>query len=277
MIVVASALYLWGLARVHQKGLSWPPLRTTWFFVLGVGSYAAIELGFLGVYSAELRWAFATRVALLIFVVPAGVVAGAPLELIERATGDAAAARIARVLQWRIVRLFGNAVFATIFIAAVFCLFLTPLAGVLRANPVMNELLGILVPLMGLALALPLSALTALHTGLFITVEFLLAFVELVIDSVPGILLRLDGAVVDHAATVAAHGGIRWWPSPMHDQHLAGDMLWFIAEVADVPVLVILMIRWMRSDRREAKQFDDLSDEEYEAMTQAHLAGKPAE
>jgi putative membrane protein len=51
-------------------------------------------------------------------------------------------------------------------------------------------------------------------------------------------------------------------------------MLWFIAEVVDVPVLVILLVRWMRSDRKEAKSFDDLSDEEYDAMTQAHLRGE---
>ena len=30
------------------------------------------------------------------------------------------------------------------------------------------------------------------------------------------------------AVTVVA--GTGWWPNPLHDQHLAGDLLWFIAE-----------------------------------------------
>jgi cytochrome c oxidase assembly factor CtaG len=62
-----------------------------------------------------------------------------------------------------------------------------------------------------------------------------------------------------------------WWPSPLRDQQLSGDLLWFIAELADVPVLIILFIRWSRVDKREAKSFDDLTDEEMDALTQEHL------
>jgi cytochrome c oxidase assembly factor CtaG len=173
------------------------------------------------------------------------------------------------------VRLFGNAMFATVFVAAIFCVFLTPLAGALRSNPLTDALLGVIVPIVGVVLVLPMAALSAVHTGLFITIEFLLAFVELLIDSVPGILLRLNDSVVDAAATTTSSLG--WWPNPLHDQHLAGDMLWFIAEVADVPVLVILLLRWMRSDRREATQYDELDDDEYERLTQEHLRGGRAE
>lgn len=166
-----------------------------------MGSYAVVELGFLGTYSTELRWAFTTRIALLIFAVPALLAVGRPLDLLVQAGGDGTAARVATVMRWRLVRLFGNAVFATIFIAVVFCVFLTPLAWTLRGTPWIAAVLGVAVPLLGLAMVVPLFALTAAHTGLFITIEFLLAFVELLIDSIPGILLRLTDAVVDHAPT----------------------------------------------------------------------------
>lgn len=272
VLVVACTLYAVGLFRVRARGEAWPLRHTLAFYGLGMGSFAVIELGFLGVYSAELRWAFTTRIALLIFVVPALIVLGRPLELLQRASGQSGAARVVRVLRWRIVRLFGNAMFATIFVASVFCLFLTPLAGVLRTSPWVEAALGIVVPLLGLIMVLPLAALGAVHTGLFITIEFLLVFVELLIDSIPGILLRLNDAVLDHAPVVVST--LAWWPNPLHDQHLSGDFLWFIAEMADVPVLVILMIRWMHSDKKEAKSFDDLTDEEYEQLTQAHLHGE---
>lgn len=274
MILVAVAAYLWGVARVRRRGGSWPLRRTLGFLILGVGSYAVIELGFLGTESADLRFAFTTRIALLIFAVPAGVAAGAPLDLIVRAGGPAAEARVAALLRSRPVRLFGNAIFATIFIAAVFCLFLTPLAGVLRTTPWTDAGLGVITPLVGLAMVLPMGALGAVHTGMFITIEFLLAFVELVIDSIPGILLRLNDTVIDAGASVAGTAG--WWPTPLHDQHLAGDLLWFIAEAVDVPILVILLVRWMRADRTEAKSYDDLSDEQYEELTRAHLRGDRA-
>lgn len=266
---MASVAYLVGVARVRRRGEHWPVRRTIGFFALGLGSYAVVELGFLGAYSAELRWAFSTRIALLIFAVPAGIASGRPLDLLAQAGGGPAAARVARLLRSRFVRISGNAMVATLVIAAVFCLFLTPVAGILRVNPVIEGLLGILVPLVGLAMVLPMTALGALHTATFVTIEFLLAFVELLIDSVPGLLLRLNDSVLDLVPDAAR--AMSWWPSTLHDQHLAGDMIWFIAEFADVPILVILMIRWMRTDRAEAKGFDDLSDEEYDEMTRAHL------
>lgn len=272
VLVVASALYGYGVWRVRRAGGRWPWLYSLAFYALGMGSYAVIELGFLGTYSPQLRWAFTTRVALLIFVVPALVAVGRPLDLLQRALGDHGNARIVRVLEWRVVRLFGNAMFATVFVASVFLIFLTPMSWVLRGTPWISAGLGIVVPLLGLLMVLPLAALTAAHTSLFITIEFLLAFVELLIDSIPGILLRLNDSILDHAPTIL--GSAAWWPTPLHDQHLAGDFIWFIAEAADVPVLVILMVRWMRSDRKEAKVYDDLTDEEYEAMTQAHLHGE---
>lgn len=77
------------------------------------------------------------------------------------------------------------------------------------------------------------------------------------IDSIPGILMRLNDTVIDGITTVAGTG---WWPNPLHDQHLAGDLLWFIAEAADVPVLILLLLRWARRDRAEAADFDALTD-----------------
>lgn len=116
-----------------------------------MGSYAVAELGFLGTYSTELRWAFTTRIALLIFAVPALLAVGRPLDLLVQAGGDGTAARVATVMRWRLVRLFGNAVFATIFIAVVFCVFLTPLAWTLRGTPWIAAVLAVAVPLLGAA------------------------------------------------------------------------------------------------------------------------------
>lgn len=272
MIVVASVAYLLGVRAVHRRGGTWPLRRTLAYFLFGLGSFAVVELGFFGVYSAQLRWAFTTRIALLIFAVPALVVAGRPLELVMQATGEHGARRVVRILTLRVVRLFGNAMFATFFVAGVFCVFLTPLAWVLRGTPWVEAGLGVIVPLVGLVMVMPLGAMAGLHTGLFITVEFLLAFVEVIIDSIPGILLRLNMTVLDHAPVIRSASP--WWPNPLHDQHLAGDFLWFIAEIADVPVLVVLLVRWMRMDKREASSYDELSDEEYEALMQAHLRGE---
>ena len=274
VLAIAAGLYLAGVIRAARRGRAWPAWRTVAFFALGLGSFAVVEFGFLGAYSHQLRWAFTTRIALLLFVVPACVSVGRPLGLLRAALGDTGVGRLEVALRSRVITLFGNAIFATIFSALVFCVFLTPAAWVLRGSPALTSALGVVIPLLGLVMVLPIVENAAGRTSLFITVEFLLAFVELVIDAIPGIVLRLNDAILDHApvipAPVAAAAG--WWPNPVHDQHLAGDLLWFIAEIADVPILVLLFVRWTRSEKREEKKFDDLTDEQLDEMTRQHLA-----
>ena len=267
-------LYAWGMRRAAARGEAWPRHRAVAFYALGLGSYALVEFGFLGVYASELRWAFTARIALLLLAVPGLISLGRPLELTRAGLGPAGRARFDRILDGRLARILGNAVFATLFVAIAFCVFLTPIAGVLRTTPWIGEALGPVTTVVGLALVLPLMALTAARTSTFLAIEFLLAFAELVVDSVPGILLRLNDQILDHAVSI---GGPAWWSSPLHDQHLAGDLLWFIAEVADVPVLLMLLVRWVRRDRVEAQSFDDLTDAEHEALVQAHLRGDRGE
>ena len=270
VLVVATVLYLGGVLSLRRRGHHWPARLTAMYLFLGLGSYAVISFGFLGAESTELRWAFTTRIALLLFVVPALVSLGRPIALARAALGGTGQARTDRFLRSRPVRLFGNAIFATAFACAAFLIFLTPVAAVLRDSPWSEWTISVLVPLAGLLMVLPIAAHSVMHTSFFITVEFLLAFAALLLDAIPGLLLRLNDKVLDHAPAILGRMPF-WFPNALHDQHLSGDFLWFIAEIADVPILVILFVRWMRLDRREGKKLDELSDEEMEALTQAHL------
>jgi putative membrane protein len=277
-LLLAGGLYGAGILRARRAGRPWPLARSLGFYLFGLGSYAWVSFGFLGAYSHELRWAFTTRIALLLFAVPALMAIGRPVQLASTVLAGAPLGVLERVLGSWFVRLVGNAVFAPVAALAAFMVFLTPLAFVLRDNPVSAAALTLLVPLAGLLMVLPISEHAGTRTSLFITAEFLLAFVELVMDAIPGILLRLNEAVLDHAPAVAGWHQA-WFPTPLHDQHLSGDFLWFIAELADIPVLIILFLRWTRTDRREARQMDDLTDEQMAELTAAHLrsrTGRPA-
>ncbi len=271
-IVVAGGLYLAAIISLRLRGHRWPLRPTLGFFLLGLGSYAWVSFGFLGAYSSELRWAFTTRIALLLFAVPALISLGQPIAL----TRIVLSGLPLRVTEWMLrswpVRLFGNAIFAPLFACAAFLVFLTPIAAVLRENTWSEWAITVLVPLAGLLMVLPITSHSVIRTSLFITAEFLFAFVELLVDAVPGILLRLNDTVLDHAPALLGPLPL-WFPNPLHDQHLSGDFLWFIAEIADIPVLIILFIRWSRSDRREAKKLDELTDEQMEELTREHLRG----
>ncbi len=273
-IVVAGALYGTGVALLQRRGVAWPIRRTLGFLLLGLGSFAVVNLGFLGVYSPELRWAFTTRIALLLFAVPGLLSLGAPITLARLVLSGAPLSVMDAVLRSWPVRLVGNAVFAPIFALAAFSVFLTPLAGSLRESPLAGAILTVAVPVIGLLMVLPIVEHTTQRTSFFITVEFLLVFVELVLDAIPAILMRLNDSVLDRVGPVLGQVP-GWFPNPLHDQHLAGDFLWFIAEFADVPILILLFIRWSKIDRREAKSLDDLTDEQMEALTREHLRSRP--
>ncbi|MET4781625.1 cytochrome c oxidase assembly protein [Glaciihabitans sp. UYNi722] len=273
-LAVAGTLYGFAVALLHRRGIRWPVMRTLGFSLLGLGSFAVVNFGFLGVYSEGLRWAFTTRIALLLFAVPGLLSLGAPVTLSRLVLSGAPLRVMDAVLQSWPIRLFGNAVFAPVFALAAFSVFLTPLAGSLRESLLAGAILTITVPIAGLLMVLPIVEHTTQRTSFFITVEFLLVFVELVVDAIPAIMMRLNGSVLDRIGPVL--GSLPgWFPNALHDQHLAGDFLWFIAEVADVPILILLFIRWSKIDRREAKNLDDLSDEEMDALTREHLRQRP--
>jgi putative membrane protein len=268
--LIVAVLYGAGVLALRRRGERWSGWLVAAFYLLGIGSFLAVNLGFLGVYSHDLRWAFSTRTALLLFVSPALLALGRPVTLARKTLGTRGVDRIDRFMSSRPIKFLGNAVVEPFVTVLIFAVFLTPIAGVLRLSPIGQAGVTILVPAIGLLLVLPLIEYSERRTAFFVTVEFLLAFVALIIDAIPGILVRLSGAVLDGAGMVAgAHPA--WFPSPLRDQQLSGDLLWFIAELADVPVLILLFVRWSRVDRKEAKSYDDLSDDEMDALTQDHL------
>lgn len=271
-IILVAIGYAAGLIMAHRKGHIWPLWNTLAFYGLGLGSYAWVSFGFLGVYSLDLRWAFTTRVALLLFAVPVLISFGKPIGLAHAALGPGPLHVLNRFLDSRFMRLLGNAVFEPIFTLALFLVFLTPMAGALRLSPDVQSGISIVLPLIGLLMVIPIMENLGEYSGFFITVEFMLSFAALVFDAIPGILLRLNGHVLDRVAPMVGNLPA-WWPNTLHDQHLSGDFLWFLAEITDIPVLIVLFIRWSRIDRQDARDIDDLSDEALEALTQAHLRG----
>jgi putative membrane protein len=276
-VVVALVLaitYGAGVVVAHRRGVQWSGWLVAAFYLLGIGSFLVVNLGFLGAYSHDLRWAFSTRTALLLFVSPALLALGRPVRLARATLGHRGVSRIDAFMSSRVIKFLGNAVVEPFVTVLIFAIFLTPIAGALRLSPIGQAGVTVLIPAIGLLLVLPLIEYSERRTAFFVTVEFLLAFVALIIDAIPGILLRLSGTVLDGLGMVAGTHPA-WYPNPLRDQQLSGDLLWFIAELADVPVLILLFVRWSRVDRKEAKSYDDLSDAEMDALTQEHLRQRP--
>lgn len=270
LALAAGVLYGVGLRRARRAGSPWPRWRILCFYLLGLLPYLVLACGFLGAYS-ELRWAFTLKIALMFFVVPLLAGLGQPLGLARATLGATGRARLERIMASRAVRTIGNAFVAPVVGLILFGSFLTPMFYLYRTDPVLSGILSIAAPLIGLILALPLTEADSFErSSAFIVVEFVYVFIELLADAIPGIFIRLSPTVLDGVTSWAA-GVPGWFPSPLRDQQLAGDLLWFIAEAVDVPVIILMFVRFSRSDRREAASYDRLSDEEMDALAEEHL------
>jgi putative membrane protein len=272
-VVVAGGLYGWGMRSARLNGHRWPAWRAVAFYVLGLGTFVILTCGFTGVYGPQQRWAFTLKISLLLFVVPLLIGLGKPLTLARAALPDHGIAVFDTVLSSRPVRFVSNSFGAPLLGLALFSTFLTPAFYTLRTNPAADALLTLGVPLLGMLMALPIIEESDFQrSSAYLTLEFMFVFIELLIDAVPGILLSLNGQVLDHAMTVPDP---QWWfRDALQDQQFAGNLLWFICEVVDLPLIILMFIRFSRSDKREAGVFDELTDEQLDELHTQHLRGR---
>ena len=270
--VVLVAAYALLLVRARRASVRWSGWRTAAFY-LGVAATVWIDLGFYSRWQFELRWAFVTKIALLLFAVPMILALGKPVELLQQGLGGAGQKRFEAVMASWPIRLFSNAVFAPLFALFFFGIFLTPISGAMRQSQTAQDVLTVVAVLFGLLMVLPLTSGKHRATEVAMAGEFVFAFAELMFDAIPGLVLSINDNIFDGLVTVAANRPA-WFPTALNDQHFAGNLLWIIAEAADLPILILLFARWRRSDREIAREVDDLSDEEFAALTQAHLKGR---
>jgi putative membrane protein len=138
------------------------------------------------------------------------------------------------------------------------------------AHPLLLSVLHMALVLFGAAVLVPLWESEVIDMRVPYVLALMIAFIELLADALPGIVLSSDNHVL-----AAAHflGAVRpWHNSALHDQQLGGDLLLGIAEGLDLPFVMLLVVQWVRSDAREAAAIDCAYD-----SRPAAAPGSPAE
>lgn len=257
--LIAAVGYLTGMRRVHRAGGHWPATRTFSFFGLGLVSLAATAMGWPGVYAPVLFSVYALQVVALLMVVPLLLALGRPISLAKAALGPAGSTRLDAVLHSRPARLVTVPVVSPLLLALVpFLIFFTPWYQGTLQHPLLGSATHLLLLLVGLAVLVPLWEADTIAARIPYVVALLFAFIELLADAVPGIVIRLDTHVI--AGGYLAALGRPWGPTLLHDQQLGGDFLWCIGEAVDVPFLGLLLLQWFRADARDARHIDEVLD-----------------
>jgi putative membrane protein len=272
--VLAAGAYVWALWRQRPipspaRGDQWATRRSL-TFILGLALFVWVTCGLPQVYAGSLYEMWTAQHLSLLLIVPVVLVAGQPVDLARQIHGDRSL--LVRFTDSTVARLFVNPLVGPVLVPALsVALFFGPLAGWAVAYPPLGDALAVLLVIAGALIVLPLVATGDRRGSTAVGLAVIVGMFELLLDAIPGIVLRLHPTLItsyfDHRAAQT------WAPNPLHDQQLSGGLLWCVSELVDLPFLVLIYVRWLRADARDAAEIDSVLDAERIAHGLAATAG----
>lgn len=251
LCVLAGAGYLWAARRAP----AWSRGATAWFLAGGLGSLLLATCSCLGTYDRELFWALAVQDVLVLTIVPIGLTLGRPVAL-WRAAGLPqvlrAPAGVRRLVGFPLVG-------SVVAVGLLLTLYVTGWDAARLAHPALLEVTRLVLLAAGCLFLWPLLGVDEATGGTGYPLRAAIAFVDGLLDAVPGLAVLGAGPI---AAAHYASLGRTWGPSPHADQQLGGTLMVALSELVGLPALLVLLVRWVRSDAREAAAFDALDEAE---------------
>jgi cytochrome c oxidase assembly factor CtaG len=228
-----------------------------------------VTLWWVGAYAHTLFWVYTVQIMMLLVISPALLMFGRPVTLSRTlATVSGRAPVVARIADAPGMHFLSNPAFGALMLPLVTILvFFTAIFPASLSHYVVYEVLHLVLLVAGLALALPLADEGVQPSSMSLAAGILFGFIELLADAVPGIVIRLRTTLLAPAHYLSIHR--TWGPSRLHDQQFGGAIVWFLAETIDLPVLALLVFRWIRTDEREAVAIDRQLDLQEQAVAAA--------
>ena len=259
LVVALTCLYAVGLVRARRRGARWHWLRSAAFVILGAGSLAYATCGALAAYRSSLFWVAAAQAVVLSAVTPMGLALGDPIGLAKKALGDKASGLIRRGLSGSLAKvLMYPLVSSLLAVGSLIAVFFTGYFASSVSSVLVREVLYAQLLATGLLVVLPLLGEDMLPPWCTQPVRALIAFVDGLLDAVPGVLVMTAPALL--TSGVANFRDRTWGPAPAWDQKLGGGAMLVVAEVVGLPLLAAVFVSWVRADDAEARQTDAFLD-----------------
>jgi putative membrane protein len=234
---------------------SWPIGHTAWF-IAGLVLVLAATSGPVSADSHKLFWIWLSQALLLLLVLPIPIMAGQPVELAKcsRSAGGKAPI-LARLADSDVGRLCASPIVGAGLIPVACVAFLFgPVPGWTIHSAAVGWVVQLAMIAVGLVIVLPLISRDTTTSSLVFGAAIAIGLLELLLDAVPGLVMRLSTHPVtnffEYRSAVA--GQLRW----LSDQQFAGGVLWCVAELLDLPFLLLIFHRWVQADAREAAEID---------------------
>ena len=270
-LLVAAALYGYGVHRLRQRGDHWPVGRTVAFVVGGLGSIAAVTVTGIEAYDTTLISVHMVQHMVLSMVGPIFLALGAPVTLALRTLPAAPRKTLLAVVHSRVARVLTFPLVAFgLFVANPFVLYFTDLYRQTLLHSWLHEFVHIHFIVTGCLFFWPLLGLDPLPNRWPYPARALLMVLSVPFHTVLGLTIMQSKTLLagDYYPTLGLS-----WLDPASDQVTAGGILWAGGEIVSVTMLGILVMQWIRQSEREAKRIDRALDRQ-EAEERARDAAK---
>lgn len=249
-VLFVALLAFWYLASARRVP-NWPRGRKV-AFLAGLATVLLLTCSFLGVYDDALFWGRAVQVVVLLMITPMLLALGAPLTLLLATAPFAGTLR--RFGRGRVAKAVTFPLVITVLlIVPPFALYLTPLYELTLRYGVVDELVRLGLLCCGFGYFWTRLRVDPTPREDHHLVSFGISFAEVVVDAALGLVLWLGplrAADYYHALARA------WGPDQRTDQIIGAGILWIGGDLAGLPFVGALLMRWMRDDDKQADEVD---------------------
>jgi len=255
MIVVAIALYLWGVRRnnaLHPRH-PWSAGKTAAWIGANVTTAVAI-FSFVGVYDGELFWDHMVQHLLLIMVAAPLYAIASPIDLTWRATTGTPHLVVTEVLRSPVAKFFGHPVVSFVLYAVLIPLsHLTSWYNLTLEHESVHNAEHLAFLLVGYLFWRQIFGSDPNRYRLHPALQFFYLFMAIPIDTFTGLSLAGEAREI-FPAYLATHRN--WGISYVADLHVGGDIMWVVGDTLMLWPMIPVALRWMHMEERKAERID---------------------
>lgn len=271
--ILAAALYIAGVLRLHTLRRRWPWIRTV-CFLAGCLTLAAVTGLAIEGYGLKLFSAFMFQHLTLSILVPPLLVLGAPGTLLLRATPHRGLGRVILLvalagLRSRLARIVLHPGFTIpVFLLGYYGLYLSDLFDAAASTWIGHLGLEIFFLASGILFIVPILSVDPLPVRQSNLGRFLDIFVEMPLHVFIGVILMMAPRALTQTFASPPAG---WNVDPVSDQAIAGALAWSYGEPIAVATVLVFAVRWRRDEERSAAR-RDVDDGEHDEQLAAYNA-----
>jgi putative copper resistance protein D len=248
-VVVAAALYLWGVLRVRRRHPARPwPLHRTALFLGGLAVVVIATQSGIGSYDV-LFWDHMVQHLLLLMVAPPMLVVGQPATLLLHASRNPLHTWTKKSLRSRVLAAitwppFGVALYTGTIVGT----HLTGFMNLVETNSAVHDGEHVLYLVAGYLYFLPLIGREPIRWRVSYPSRIFLLFIAMPVDAFTGLVLGSEGS--NPVPGLAEHRP-NWAPSALSDVHIGGAVMWVGGAGIMFALVMAVFFAWSREKRSD--------------------------